>query len=237
MNWQQLIDAILQQKTRFVVIFFFVFIATYIFLFIIDFLPEAPTAPSEEVAQELTDEERERMSEETDLLQSVSDQPLNVEIIDIEPVSIPAEPDLPVSMYIEKLDRRIDVLNPVSRTIADLDQALLDGLVRHPDSATPERDGNVFILGHSSYLPNVFNRNFQALNGIQDLEWGDVITLTTEQTVYTYRVEKVYKAKASDVTVPIADTGHMLTIATCNSFGSTDDRYIVEATLQSTEAV
>jgi len=38
------------------------------------------------------------------------------------------------------------------------------------------------------------------------------------------------------VTVPIADTGQMLTIATCNSFGSTDDRYIVEATLQATES-
>jgi sortase (surface protein transpeptidase) len=47
--------------------------------------------------------------------------------------------------------------------------------------------------------------------------------------VYEYRVEKVYRARAQDVTVPIADTGNMQTLATCNSFGSVDDRYIVEA--------
>ena len=87
----------------------------------------------------------------------------------------------------------------------------------------------MFILGHSSYLPNVFNSNYQAFNGIQNLEWGDTIELKTEDAVYTYRVDKVYQAKAQNVIVPIADTGNMLTLATCNSFGSVDDRYIVEA--------
>jgi len=47
--------------------------------------------------------------------------------------------------------------------------------------------------------------------------------------VYEYRVEKVYRAEAKDVTVPIAGHGRTLTLATCNSFGSVDDRYIVEA--------
>jgi len=78
-------------------------------------------------------------------------------------------------------------------------------------------------------LPRVFNKNFQAFNGIQNLEWGDKIEVHTDGFVYEYRVDKVYKAKAEEVTVPIADTGRMLTLATCNSFGSVDDRYIVEA--------
>jgi LPXTG-site transpeptidase (sortase) family protein len=89
--------------------------------------------------------------------------------------------------------------------------------------------GNVFILGHSSYLPTVLNKNFQAFNGIQDLAWGDKIEVTSEGYVLTYEVEKVYKAKAADVTIPVADTGARLTLATCNSFGSKDDRFIVEA--------
>jgi LPXTG-site transpeptidase (sortase) family protein len=238
MNWQQITEAVLQQKTRFITTFFFVFLAMYIFLVIIDFLPEAPaeqTAP--EAPVELTDTERDQMSDETDILQSVSEAPINIATAEeSQPVTQAASQDLPVSMYIEKLDRTIDVLNPQSRTIADLDTALLDGVVRHPDSAAPNQNGNVFILGHSSYLPNVFNPNFQAFNGIQNLEWGDAITLTSDDVVYTYRVEKVYKARASDVTVPIAGTSQMLTIATCNSFGSTDDRYIVEATLLRTES-
>lgn len=236
MTGQQMIEAILQRKVRFITTFFFVFLTIYIFLSVIDFLPEAPEEQiTAETATELTEAEREQMSDGTDALQTVSESPLNIEVLEIkQAVTEVAAQDMPVSMYIEKLDRTVDVLNPVSRTIADLDTALLDGVVRHPDSAAPNQDGNVFILGHSSYLPSVFNPNFQAFNGIQNLEWGDTITLTSEGTVYTYRVEKVYKARASDVTVPIANTGQMLTIATCNSFGSTDDRYIVEATLQTT---
>lgn len=239
MNWQQIAEAVLQRKMRFITTFFFVFLVMYIFLYIVDFLPEAPTenVAQVEATNELTETDREQMSDETDALQSVSETPLNIEVTQVEqPTAQAATQDVPVSMYIEKLDRTVDVLNPQSRTIADLDTALLDGVVRHPDSAAPNQDGNVFILGHSSYLPNVFNRNFQAFNGIQNLEWGDTITLSSEGTVYTYRVEKIYKARASDVTVPIAGTEQMLTLATCNSFGSTDDRYIVEATLQGTEA-
>jgi len=240
MNWQLTIDTVLQNKIRFFVGFFVVFTMSYTFLSIVDFLPEPPSNQSPEEVKELTEEDRERMSDETDVLQSAPDEQLNIGIIETIDQEIDAEtaftPDMPVSMYIEALDREITVLNPISRNIVDLDTALLDGVVRHPDSATPNQDGNVFILGHSSYLPNVFNPNFQVFNGIQNLEWGDVITLTSEGFVYTYRVEKVYKAKASDVVVPIADTGKMLTLATCNSFGSTDDRYIVEATLQTTTA-
>jgi sortase (surface protein transpeptidase) len=50
-------------------------------------------------------------------------------------------------------------------------------------------------------------------------------------------VEKVYRASAQEVTVPIAGTGKMLTLATCNSFGTVDDRYIVEAKLIETKTL
>jgi LPXTG-site transpeptidase (sortase) family protein len=136
---------------------------------------------------------------------------------------------LPTTLYIERLEKTITVLNPRSRTIADLDEALLSGVVRHPDSAHLMQDGNVFILGHSSYLPNVFNENFQAFNGIQNLKWGDTIEVSSGDKTFVYRVEKVFQARAQEVVVPIAGDERLLTLATCNSFGSTDDRYIVEA--------
>jgi len=113
--------------------------------------------------------------------------------------------------------------------VNDLDAALLDGVVRHPDSANMLQDGNVFILGHSSHLPRVFNKNFQAFNGIESLQWGDIIRVYTSNAVYDYRVEKVYEAKATELVVPIAGTGKMLTLATCNNFGSIEDRFIVES--------
>lgn len=213
--YKKVLVPVFERKVRFVLVFFGLFTALYATLYIADFLPE----PKQEVVEETKDAVIESEPEELVLEDQVIDE-------------IVKEPEMPVSIYIEKLDKTVAVLNPESRMIADLDAALLNGVVRHPDSAALNQEGNVFILGHSSYLPVVYNKNYQAFNGIQNLAWGDVITVSSEESVFTYRVEKVYKAKASEVTVPIADTGSMLTIATCNSFGSTDDRYIVEASLQ-----
>lgn len=141
---------------------------------------------------------------------------------------MPAYPD---TIIIDSLDRVVSVLNPTSRAVADLDAALLYGIVRHPDSATLEQTGTVFLLGHSSYLPNVMNKNFQAFNGIQTLKFGDTIRVQSGGEEYIYRVDRVYRAKADEVTVPIAGDVKRLVLATCNSFGKIDDRYIVESDL------
>ncbi|MEN9922208.1 MAG: hypothetical protein RL097_485 [Candidatus Parcubacteria bacterium] len=210
--------------------FFVVFTLLYLLLMAFDFLPEPRNAASES-----------GVTDTTAGVTSVSD---TVAIVQPDVVGVVDAPDengnrvvLPLTLSIPKLNRSVTVLNPTSRAVVDLDAALLEGVVRHPDSATLTQDGNVFILGHSSYLPQVFNKNFQALNGIQDLEWGDKIELLTPDETYVYRVEKVYRASAQEVTVPIAGTGKMLTLATCNSFGTVDDRYIVEAKLIETKTL
>lgn len=216
MDDQSLFDRLWAKKITFFVTFFVVFTATYLLLVAIDFVPEPPAAEveTEEIAPE----------------SNVAVEPTELAIAATEMTEPTVfETILPNQLYIEKLDKTIPVLNPTSRTITDLDEALLSGVVRHPDSATLAQDGNVFILGHSSYLPNVLNENFQAFNGIQNLEWGDEIEVSSGDQVFVYRVEKVYQAKAQDVTVPIAGEEKLLTLATCNSFGSIDDRYIVEA--------
>jgi len=240
-----IITTIEARLIRFTVVFFLVFTALYGVLYAVDFLPEPPAENTEPVvAESVTPAEREIMSDATDRPQSLSSEPeavVTIEtgkedevVFDSTPATV-ASTILPQSIYIERLDKTISVLNPTSRLIADLDNALLDGVVRHPDSAHLAQAGNVFILGHSSYLPNVFNPNFQAFNGIQDLAWGDVIEVTGEDDqIYVYRVEEVYEAKASEVIVPIAGDEKRLTIATCDSFGSTDDRFIVEASLVET---
>lgn len=216
-----MIQAAWKNKWAFFATFFVVFIFTYIVLLALDFYPEpisSETATSTvEVSSEQDADAEIDASETTEPTEEVS-------TTDTSNVAI-----LPTRIEINRLDREIEVLNPNSRAVADLDAALLEGVVRHPDSAALNQEGNLFILGHSSYLPNVFNKNFQAFNGIQDLEWGDIITVYSDDMVYEYRVEKVYRARANELTVPIAGTGNRLTLATCNSFGSVDDRYIVEA--------
>lgn len=209
---ENLISRVGEQKYSFFGVFFLVFLFSYLLLVAIDFVPE---------------------QKKVEVKQTPQEAPANIEQMAHDAFSYPMDaahtPVMPDSIYIKKLDRTIPVLNPVSREVADLDAALLSGVVRHPDSADLAQDGNVFILGHSSYLPNVLNHNFQAFNGIQNLAWGDTIEITSEGHLHIYEVEKVYKASASDTTVPVSGTGPRLTLATCNSFGSTDDRFIVEA--------
>jgi LPXTG-site transpeptidase (sortase) family protein len=218
-SWSELTRVILSRKIPFLAAFFVVFTISYAFLFWIDFLPEL-VDPKNRLDQ--TEEVMDNLDANTEVLE---------ESLEVVPEIEIKEPSFPTSMYIAALDRNIDILNPASRSVEDLDKALLDGTVRHPDSATLERNGTVFILGHSSYLPVVNNKNFQAFNGIQKLKWGELIEVTSAEGKYIYRVEKVYRAKAQNVTVPIAGEDRRLVLATCNSFGTTDDRYIVEAKL------
>lgn len=219
-NWNDLIDAILLRKVSFLVAFFVVFLFSYATLAWLDVLPEpVEKTETEQVIEETVSTESEEMAAAT----------LPVTVVD---EVVETSPLLPDTIIIDSLDRTINVLNPTSTKVEDLDAALLYGVVRHPESATLDRDGSVFILGHSSYLPTVLNHNFQAFNGIQNLKFGDTIRLQAENKEYVYRVDKVYRAKAQDATVSIAGTKKRLVLATCNSFGSTDDRYIVEADLQ-----
>ncbi len=234
----EIFEQIWENKIRFLITFFIVFTLSYVAFLAFDLLPEAPAeAETESVINEVGVVEAVVIEDiETEIVESndyfdteeaaAAEVGLYVDEVDI---AVSDTAVLPLSISIKKINKTIAVLNPASRTIVDLDTALLDGVVRHPDSATLGQDGNVFILGHSSYLPTVFNKNFQAFNGIQNLEWGDIIEVSAMDAVYEYRVEKVYRAVAQDLTVPIAGTEKILTLATCNSFGSVDDRYIVEA--------
>lgn len=208
-------DALWVKKVPFLLTFFAIFTLSYGVLFAIDFLPEPKTTTQEVVATSTA-----ATSTKT-----------------VEPATPIAMAEEPVQLSIPSLDRIVPVLNPETRDVVELDKELLKGVVRHPDGALLGEEGNIVILGHSSYLPNVLNKNFQAFNGIQKLKWGDTIELESDGTRYTYRVEKVYQTKATGVTIPTDVTGKRLTLVTCNSFGAKEDRFIVEAKLISEKAL
>lgn len=202
----------LEERVVFFLVFAGVLALTYGFFFIIDFLPEKPKAANEAPLAAVHEE-----------LPVVEEAPL------------PVDP-YPTRVIFDTLDNRtVAVLNPEERTVEALDAALLKGVVRHPDSADFERIGTIFLFGHSSYLPNVINKNFQAFNGIQNLEWGDTIRLHSSDTEYIYRVDRVYKASANDAEVKIEAGKAKLTLVTCDSFGSKADRFVVEASLVSSK--
>lgn len=201
------------RKVAFLTVFFAVILLSYSILFIVDFIPEPI-------------KERD-VAEESVVVEEVVTQEEVAQLVVVPKVDSP----LPLKIIFDTLNKEVKVNNPESHTIADLDASLLTGAVRHPDSADFQADGNIFILGHSSYLPNVFNKNFQAFNGIQDLKWGDKIRLQSDGMEYVYQVKKVYKAKATEVFVPETPGEAKLTLATCNSFGTKDDRFMVESVL------
>jgi LPXTG-site transpeptidase (sortase) family protein len=216
-EWYELIRV---RRVPFVVAFFFAVFFTYALLFALDFIPEPKDGSDAKPAMNAVAE-----------VAAASTTPIVTEPLKVEIASV--DPD-PVRVIFDSLDgKTVKVQNPESRSVAVLDEALLSGAVRHPDSADFEHPGNIFLLGHSSYLPVVYNKNFQAFNGIQNLKWGDTVRLQSSDTEYVYRVQRVYKAKTADVVVPQTPGKAQLTLATCNSFGTKDDRFIVEASLVS----
>ena len=219
-SFDELYDLLRARKVPFFMVFFMVVFFTYAILYALDFYPEL-VMPEQKEAEKAT------VVEEVEELEVIE------EIIEPEPVVLNPLPEV---IIFDSLDKTVPVLNPESRDITTLDNALLSGAVRHPDSADYSEDGNVFILAHSSYLPNVLNKHFQAFNGIQNMTWGDKVRVQTADTEYVYRVEKVYQA-TTDVVVPHTPGEARLTLATCNSFGSKDDRYILEAVLIDTVAL
>ena len=87
----------------------------------------------------------------------------------------------------------------------------------------------MLLFGHSSRLPVVRNQLYKAFNNIETLKDGDVIYVQSGSETYTYRVTNVYQASATDDKIALAVDGHRLTLLTCDSFGSKNDRWVVEA--------
>lgn len=222
-SFNELYEQVKLRKVPFLIVFFIAVLISYGFLYAVDFIPEAPKEESVKPAPAAPATAKTTPEIKTPAVLVAPEKSLS---------------PYPVKIIFDSLNgKEVKISNPTSRVVADLDNALLTGAVRHPDSADLVHPGNIFILAHSSYLPVVYNKNFQAFNGIQNLVWGDTIRLQSIDTEYVYRVQKVYKAKTSDVVVPQTPGKAELTLATCNSFGTKDDRFIVEASLVSSHAL
>jgi LPXTG-site transpeptidase (sortase) family protein len=137
--------------------------------------------------------------------------------------------ELPTKIEIPAINLAATIANPTTTDVAVLDQKLLKGAVRYPTSASLGETGNVVLFGHSSYLPIVSNQAYKTFNGIQKLVAGDVVTVYSSDTAYTYQVRSVAKESANDAGIPLSVAGRVLTLATCDSFGAKTDRFVVVA--------
>lgn len=140
-------------------------------------------------------------------------------------------PELPTKIEIPSIHLSVTVSNPMTTDVQVLDNALLSGAVRYPSSSELGETGNVIIFGHSSYLPIVNNPAYKTFDGIQNLKPGDRITVTGSAHAYVYAVQSVQKENTATGAIPLTVQGSVLTLATCNSFETTSDRFVVTANL------
>ena len=75
----------------------------------------------------------------------------------------------PERLIIPAIDLDLAVQNPATRDINALDALLQNGPARYVDSAKLGEQGNMIIFAHSSNLPIVRNKMYQAFNKIPSL--------------------------------------------------------------------
>ncbi len=182
--------------------FVLVFFFSYLLLSLVGFVPEEPNTAVSGVAPE--------QAENTVLVDS-------------------SNFEAPTRIVIEKIGMDVSIANPETPDIAVLDQALLNGAVRYPGSALIGENANMFVFGHSSYLPVVRNQAFRAFNDIQKLAPGDLIRVQSSKTEEVYRVTHVQNMNAADALVALGGGEKKLTLSTCDSFGKPSERFVVEA--------
>ena len=121
------------------------------------------------------------------------------------------------------------VKNPSSNNIDALDNALTLGAVRYPKSGLPGI-GNMFIFGHSTGFKIVQNKAYKVFNTIKNVNQGDEIQVYGDKNVYVYKVLSVKEVNKDETLVSFDTKGPaMLTLSTCDSFGTKTDRFVVQA--------
>lgn len=196
---------------KFLLVFLVVFFLIAAILFLVDFVPEAP---------------------------KVSDNGTAVaEAAGTDAPSLMANehPEVPVRVSIPAVGINTLVSNPVASDVNALDNALLSGAVRYPESGLLGENARMYIFGHQSYLPVVHNQAFKAFNGLQNLKTGDEITVYSSDAAYHYRVSTVTLTTSDAGQIELGEGSRMLTLSTCDSFGTKSDRYVVTANFISEE--
>jgi LPXTG-site transpeptidase (sortase) family protein len=139
----------------------------------------------------------------------------------------------PVRIIIPAGNIDLPVQNPSTTDVDALDALLKHGPAHFINSANLGEAGNLIIFAHSSHLPVVINKMFQAFNNIPKLKAGDSITLVGDDGKdYLYSVVSVVKASVNDGTT--IDTsalhGTNLTLVTCDTLTGVSARFVLSAT-------
>jgi LPXTG-site transpeptidase (sortase) family protein len=191
----------IKKTLQFVIVFLGVFFLAALFLYAIDFVPEAPKIAAAEG--------------------------LNSNVSAAANPAVNAEAPVRIRIAAAAIDTSIE--NPNSTDVAVLDAALLKGAARYPESALLGENATMYLFGHQSHLPVVHNKAFKAFNDLQTVQVGDEIVVSSAANDYHYRVASVEKVDAETALVDLEQGSKKLVLTTCDSFGKKTDRYVVKA--------
>ena len=223
MSSKSSLHTIIERPWEAVSIFLITFFILSVILYIVDFVPEAPkpavqtstVAPTVTVSQVI----------------ATGAHVANVNLIAGPAPAVINEHvgDVPTRVVIPKVGVDTPISNPTSASLSVLDDQLLRGAVRYPGTAYLGEEGSVVLFGHQSYLPIIHNQAFKAFNDVQRLMPGDIISVYAGDREYRYAVRTV-KLVTTDVgSIALPTIGQTLTLVTCNSLGTKEERNIISA--------
>ncbi len=178
------------------------FALSFVFLAMVDSLPEPAGSTHEEPATE---------------------QPIEV---------VQDTPEYPVRIVSPEVGIDVAVDNPDTDDVDALEAVLLKGVYRDMNSALLGVDGTVVMFGHSSHLPIVHNGNYKAFNGVAELKEGGLVSVYSDTAEYRYKVTGVRLASATDDVVELQTNGKYLVLVTCDNFKLKTDRWVATAELE-----
>lgn len=140
---------------------------------------------------------------------------------------------IPERIVIDKINVDASISSPEETTIDALDSALQEGVVHYPGSGGIGGQRQMFLFGHSSRLPSVQNQAYRSFNGLEELSAGDEITVMVDGEEKTYSVTSVEVVDKDEKLVSFTAGSGKLTLSTCTTFGTRENRVVVEAEVQS----
>ena len=141
--------------------------------------------------------------------------------------------DLPIDNNYNLIIDKIAVAAPVIINVdgnnkASYDKALEDGVAHLKGSASPGRNGNSFLFGHSSYFPDKPGNYKEVFINLNDLIPGDIFEIQTESGRYVYRITDKKVVEPNDVSVAAQNMSlKQMTLMTCWPIGTIEQRLVV----------
>lgn len=142
--------------------------------------------------------------------------------------------EMAITTQMSNYNLSIPVLGIDNAYVSTIDIDVDTHLVHFPGTAIPPMKGNAAIFGHST-LPQWFDpTNYKAIFATaHTLKIGDVINITANNQIYTYKISTISIVDAEDTSYLAQDTdGSYITIITCTPPGTTWKRLLIKAKLE-----